>query len=69
MVVNNPALLRPLPAPAHRRRPPGRVAGLRTAATFAGPAFLVSIGYMTRATGVPTWPRAADSATGCSGCW
>src|SRR5215211_8934593 len=48
MVVNNPALLdtlRPLPAPAARRRP-GRAAGLRAAATFAGPAFLVSIGYM-----------------------
>jgi manganese transport protein len=45
MVVNNPALLdtlRPLPA----RPRPGRAAGLRAAATFAGPAFLVSIGYM-----------------------
>jgi Mn2+/Fe2+ NRAMP family transporter len=48
MVVNSPALLdtlRPLPAPAGRRRP-ARVAGLRAAAGFAGPAFLVSIGYM-----------------------
>jgi manganese transport protein len=47
MVVNNPALLdtlRPLPAPARPRRP--RAAGLRAAASFAGPAFLVSIGYM-----------------------
>ena len=49
MVVNNPALLdplRPLPAPAPARRRPGRAAGLRAAAAFAGPAFLVSIGYM-----------------------
>jgi manganese transport protein len=48
MVVNNPALLdtlRPLPAPAGRGRRP-RAAGLRAAASFAGPAFLVSIGYM-----------------------
>jgi manganese transport protein len=48
MVVNNPALLdtlRPLRAPAGERRP-GRGAGLRAAASFAGPAFLVSIGYM-----------------------
>jgi len=48
MVVNNPALLdtlRPRPAPEGRRRP-GRAAGPRAAATFAGPAFLVSIGYM-----------------------
>jgi Natural resistance-associated macrophage protein len=47
MVVNDPALLdplRPLAAPAAPRRP--RTAGLRAAAAFAGPAFLVSIGYM-----------------------
>jgi manganese transport protein len=47
MVVDNPTLLdhpSALRAPAGRRL--GRAAGLRAAATFAGPAFLVSIGYM-----------------------
>ena len=71
MVVNNPALLdtlRPLPAPAGRRRPP-RAAGLRAAASFAGPAFLVSIGYMDPGNWAPTWPLAAASATRCCGCW
>jgi manganese transport protein len=47
MVAGNPALddrLRTFQAPG--RRGPGRAAGLRAAAAFAGPAFLVSIGYM-----------------------
>ena len=36
---------------------------------FAGPAYLVSVGYMDPATGRPICRAARNSATGCCGCW
>jgi hypothetical protein len=55
-----------LPEIHHSVRIPATAGALRKLLAFAGPGYLVAVGYMDQATGRPPWPAVQPTATPCS---